>query len=1314
MKQSCVYRPSKNTEFFDRARKDFSYNMAWTLYHTASSPKFREDFKNKLKFDSNGMPTYESFIKLDYIKAFISEEVLSIKMSAKYKSVEDTKENYEKLLEEAYKFNMSPDTDNDFIAYIVKNEDNTIRIKINKRDERTVEIFNNQYGQYSLGNRLAQIFKPLGITVGHLEEVLTKSGLSGRADFSVLRDLANNLSNVVRVSNNMEGSEHVSEELSHLIINVFRSTPLIQRAISNLEQNEEYMKQILGEKDYNDQLEFHEGDKKLLAEETLAHILQNNLLAKQEKVITPAKSMYKRMYDNIKDKFKNTDVDAVPKAIADTENIMSKLASDILNGSVSITQEQLESSASNVRMNALSDRIERNIKILKEAAKTEAKRYKISKGAKTKTTALVDVSEILSKAKEDSDTVLGLLNYAKSALENLQSLEYQFKFIDDLPLNKKFTFLRLVSSYIDSYGKFIHDMNNAINEESDEENNMFETEYEIDGMTVSVQEIMKDLGSLSDRLARRFSSKAIPAFAEFLKPFLGDEIVVPFGKYAGTKMSVQDLLTKESDDITFMDRWLQAMGDSSDPILAGANSVVQEVKTNQRLKFIEFAKKVNIWREKAERAGIKDFEWAFERTSDGRKTHNYISPINFGQFAKDYNELMDSLDEKYGKNPVGENLKNKIAERKQWLLTHAMSIYGTPKPDPELYRNKAYDNLTETQKNILQEFLHLKNEMDSLYPEEKRKGLNFAIQIRKGRTERFFQSTTSPSTMFENIKEGFKSAFLESEDDYEFGYKTSLRNFDGTEYMTLPMMYMSELKNPEELSNDLAGSLLTYGYAALQYDGLEDVVDALEVGRDIIKARKVNISRGGAAVKERISSLGITQINNVNKTASQMLAKYEDFLESQVYHKYLKDEGTFGDSKVSKTKATSMLLKLSSLAQMGFNFLANIANVNTGLAMQNIEAVAGQFFNAKELAKADWEYKNHILQCVRDANSRSNKDKLSLFMELFDIKQDSEQKSKRLQTKNLLQRIFGNGVAFLGQSMGDHWLYGRTAIAMAMREKVLLDGKEMSLWDALKVRDVQGSSGLKELDYYRIKSLDGNKFDINNFQRKVAKVNQYCFGIYNEEDMNMASRVSMGRLMQQYRKWMTVQYSRRFRSGFSNITTGTYDEGYYRTLGRYLKELKDGGFRLAEVYNNLTKEEQYNIKRALTELVQVAALFALVNIIQWPDDKDRPWAIKLAEYNAKRLLHEVGGLAPTPIMIQEAIKTVQSPIPATSVVKDMYNAIKYTVSPSGYEELQSGPYKGMTKMQKGWLRAPIPGIRAYRQIDKFMGVDYMTRFYEKD
>jgi len=42
---------------------------------------------------------------------------------------------------------------------------------------------------------------------------------------------------------------------------------------------------------------------------------------------------------------------------------------------------------------------------------------------------------------------------------------------------------------------------------------------------------------------------------------------------------------------------------------------------------------------------------------------------------------------------------------------------------------------------------------------------------------------------------------------------------------------------------------------------------------------------------------------------------------------------------------------------------------------------------------------------------------------------------------------------FIQQGAGDHWIYNRTAIAMAKNTKVKVNGKETNVWDALEVVD---------------------------------------------------------------------------------------------------------------------------------------------------------------------------------------------------------------------------------------------------------------------
>lgn len=1305
-KNYCTYVPSKGKSLFRELKKQFGYQTARGIFLRAINPEFIRDFKGTLSLDAEGVPTFESLMNNSFMKEFIGSRRIAEGLNKAYSPTEDTRENYGNLLESAYQFNTTNPQRDDFVATVEYIGDGRINVLVQPKTPEAVERFKEQYSTQKINDRLASIFQPLGITVGSLSQAEVNAGRVGLTDFSVARDIANGFVSIIKVANNMEGAAHLTEEFAHLIVGTFRNEPLVQRAINALLDHDGSIQEILGD-DYEDTVNFYNGDMELVAEEAIGHILQKNLSNDAENVKTPVPSLFKRMIDWIVKKFQGYKVDDVQAAIDNVDTLMSSLAEDILNGTRKITQEDIKASQREAQFNALSDRIDRNIEILRNAAKTETKRYKITKASKKKEAAETLVNTILQYTAEDADTVEGLFHYAKHALGELRNLEAQFQMADSMTPKQKFGFLISVEMYTQSYGSFIKALNDAIIEEESEDNNMFLQEFELNGELVNIQEVLKELNNLSKQLAGRYLKMAMPAFAEFIKPFIGEEIVVPFGKYAGTKMSVESLLSKAPKDISFMDRWLDSMADSADVILQAYDAAVKKAKDTARLQTLDDIREIQKFREKAEGMGITDFDWMFERDDEGHKSGNYISEVNFAQFEKDLREFEAGLEEKYGRNPTGEKAVLKMAERNNWLKTHAISMFGTPQPNPAIYRNSAYDRLTEHQKTILNEFLALKDKFDAKLPKT-RVARNKAIQMRKTGSQRLWESMTSPTTIFQNIKESITSSIFEKEDDDQiFGNaraEKGLTDFAGNEFMTLPVLFTNRLQNPDELTDDVVGSLMSYAHMANQYEQMDNIIDPLEVGYTLLtKYRKVRKTKGDKKLIEKFGALGVEVANEVFTSESNIKQKLLDFRESQIYGRYLKDEGTFFDTKVSVNKFTSLLLKGSSLAQLGFNWLANLANVATGLGMQNIEAAAGQFFGPKELAKADWEYKNHILPMMAEIGSRTKTDKLSLFFELFDVKQNFGSKIKN-QKKNWLQRLFGAEIAFLGQNGGDHWLYGRAAIAMAMRQKVLLDGKEMSLWDALQVEGVNGSSTIKQLNYKDITDLKGNPFDVAKFSRKVAHINQTSFGIYNDDDANAANRVAMGRLLQQYRKWMKIQFNRRWQAGQQNLATDSWEEGYYRTFGRMMNQWIRGGVQLSAQWHNMNDDERANIKRAVAEIAQFFAVWALANWIEWPDDKKRPWALKLAEYSSKRLAHELGGLAPSTIMPQELLKTVKSPIPATTVVQNSFNLINSAIDPTDWvDEIQSGPYKGMSTLEKNIIKAPIPGVAQYRQIDRFIG-----------
>lgn len=1325
----CVIMPNIGQETFNKLKKDLGYDLAREVFLKSISPKFKTDFKGTLSLDAEGVPSYESIMRNKYMKELIGISKINKIVQKDFPMLNDTIDNYNIAVQKAYDFNTTSIYRDDYVA-VVDYTNDKIQVKILSKTKENVDKFTEQYNVNKINNRLTQIFEPLGITIGMLTEAEQNAGRIGHIDFSKARNIAVDSSSMIRVSNNMEGAKAISEEYSHLLIRVFKDNPLVKRAIASLSKNEQALKEILGNH-YQEVYDFYQGNISLVAEEALGQILQDNLIKNTNLHKTVQPNLFTRLINYIKDKFKNYNVEDVDQLIEQVDSSMNKLSEDILKGYKNIDKKSIQDLQTELQFNALSDRIERNIKILQDSKAVELKRYKISKD-KNKDYSEAIIKELDYYSQKDADTALGILKYAYNALSELRYIQMEFREAYKKTPKEMFTFLKKVNIYITSYADFINTINNVIIEEENEEDNMFLQDVEINGQTVNMQAVIKELSNMQTELSGRFNKAAFSSFAEFLKPFIGEEIVVPFGKFAGTTMSVEKLLKKANRDISFMEKWVDSMADSSDIILQGIDSAVKNAKDKARLKAIKIFRRIQDLRQKAEKLGITTFEWVFEQYDNGDFTGGYISEVNSAQYQRDKENMLKGLEDKYGSNPTGQNALDYIAERDAWYDKYSASRYNPEIPKKGEYLNLKYLNLSEDQKQILKEFLDLKQELDKKYPPNRTQTLK-AIQIRKSGTQRFLDSLSSPSKIFENIKENLKDTFLErSDDDQLFGNTNqNFTNFEGNEFMSLPILFTNLLENPNELSTDIFSTLNAYAYSTTLYEEMDQIIDPLEIGKIILDQRDTVATEGNKIVEEIFNVLG----EKISKTVHQggvfnWKSRLDDFYKSQIYNRYIKNEGTILGTQVSVSKSANFLMKVTSVARIGFNALTQIANVGNGVAMQNIEAASREYFTAKDLLKADGIYSSNMPSFMSELGARSKTNKLSLFDELFNIKQDFDEKSKRTQKKNLLERIFGVNIAFIGQSAGDHWLYNRTALAMANSYKVIVPGKgEMSLWEALEViNSFENNDKIKELTLPEgTTDLEGRVIteeDLTDFGRKINAVNQSLFGIYNEEDANAANRIAMGRLLLQFRKYMRPLYNKRFRSTKHNNQLKQFQEGYYITAFRIINELIRGKVQLGSLLSstfskentsNLKDHEISNIRRTLFEIAQFACIWMVANMLEWPDDKDRPWALKLAEYSAKRLSHELGMFTPSLTMIDENLKTVKNPLACLSTITDTINLISSAIDPSDYtDELQSGPYKGMSTLEKHLLKAPIPGIMQYRQIDRFIGeIDTSISYYAR-
>ena len=1315
MGKQCITMPTTGQALFNSLKKGLGYETAKEVFLKGISPKFINDHKKELQFDDQGIPTRESLLNTSYMKQLLGDGRIAKNIEAQYTVREDTDSNYNALVNQAYSFNNDSKHKDRFVALVEYKDNDKIGISVYPKTQSLLEKALNQYASAQLNTFMAEEFKDLGITVGTLSQAEVQAGRVGVTDFSKVRGIAKDFSSVIRISKNMEGAQALSEEWCHMIVGALKAknNPLINRAINSLSQNTQALQEILGE-DYADIVDFHQGDMLEVAEEALGHILRDNLIKETINKNLPSRSLLQRTKDNIIKQFESYDPNRVEEAILNAQSSMNTLATEILSGNLQLNQEDIENSYRLTQFNALSDRIQRALDVLKEAKNIELKRKDVYKDAD-----LAILQNIKEHLTDDAEVVAeGILQYAKHAVDRMKELKAGFQNKENIKQKDIFPFIRKAKIYVDSYAKFIYALGNLYQQELKEnEDDVFTKEITIGNETIDMNGLISELVRYSHDITTDFVELGIPAFAKILEPFLGENLTKILQDKLDTDNVVEALLRRAPGDITSFDRWLDSLGNSSDVILQLFDAVVKQVKDDERFKTINDIKEIQKLMLEAESKGITSFEWAFEHYTDGGKTGEYTSTVNQGQFRRDQSEFLQYLKDKYGANPTGEKAKEMLQERDAWVAEHSASKFNPNQPSLTKYRNKEYDALTADQKDILKKFLDLKRKYDKKLPDGRAYDTK-AIQRRKPAEQRFLDSLSSPSKIYDNIKESIKDAFLDAEDDDSiFGTSKDtkgIKGFDGYEFMSLPIVYTNRLNNPDELSTDIFGSLAAYAHMANRYEAMDKVIDTLEVGKTLIQERDVTETRGGNPLVEKLKDGAETITTFINKGKTNQALKIRDYMRSQVYQRHMVDHGAVGKVNISKT--TNWLLKLGSMCTMAFNWLADTANVANAIALANIEAICGEYFNVSELLYADKEYTAAMGSYIPELASRIKTNKLWLTDELLEIRQNFSEETQRKLKKNLAERIFGKNWGSIGQEAGNHWLMNRVAIAYMSRIKVNVPGKgEMNLWQALTVSNqFEDNDKIKKVGLPEGTTLlNGNEVNLKKIGREIAQINQDLLGIYNQDDANSANQVALGKIVQQYRNWMKPILNVRFQPRRANVLMDKETEGFYVTAFKLGRDLVRAKFQIGEVWDQLDDWEKKNVKRFATELVQLALVFALVNLVEWPDDEDRPWAIKFAQYMATRELKELAGI--TPFGLRELGKTVREPFPIMRQIDDAVTVIYSLMDTRDYYTvMESGPYKGFTRLEKNIMNAPLPVVAQWKQVEKFgTGLEDAMKWYVK-
>ena len=499
------------------------------------------------------------------------------------------------------------------------------------------------------------------------------------------------------------------------------------------------------------------------------------------------------------------------------------------------------------------------------------------------------------------------------------------------------------------------------------------------------------------------------------------------------------------------------------------------------------------------------FEETVDADGHRTKTGNLVSQVNYGEWEKarhefaqqlkrDFNEYLAELKRKaYEANQGVPGYTFSLTDQQraifyhnfvdpQWQRWHEenseedKTVLGGKRmiPNHVKYHNTQWDNLFDTGNPSLtaQEkadrtkrlkwynaLMELKDEMDSLLPQ------NATVRWRAPQmTGRFSHRFRNLRAQMGNSLPAFGHAMRRKAQDfvvvrpdeaYLFGSNNEFNEitedplenpmfFEKEKVNRLPLFGINKLKNMEDLSTDLFGTLLQYGSMASTYKAMEQVVDIFELGRDVLKQRKVG-----------------NKIEANRGEESRAYSRYAKFLEKNVYGVNVTPPSW--DRKGMWRKLANNLSSIGGRILLWGNLHGGIVNTGTGMFEIFKEAVTGENFNMADINAAHQMYFDGLLKTMGldVANVQRPDDKNSLWIRHWNILSENRAflHGQKYDTKamslldNRLWEWFSHTM-MLPYSSGDHYMQTIPYYAMGNKMKVYdHEGNAMRLIDAYEIVD---------------------------------------------------------------------------------------------------------------------------------------------------------------------------------------------------------------------------------------------------------------------
>lgn len=726
-----------------------------------------------------------------------------------------------------------------------------------------------------------------------------------------------------------------------------------------------------------------------------------------------------------------------------------------------------------------------------------------------------------------------------------------------------------------------------------------------------------------------------------------------------------------------------------------ANAYTATQKTDGADKFSNFAEIVNTEQyyrdmEQARNAGTQAYnEWF--NNNHYEDARGFMHPASYytelrplPEFAQQYTEIVPSS--KY----------SKILESSEWYNPEFDENGPAIQPNKKYYDNsKAYNEVMNKPevKELYNEITNIMNEAMSFISFLANSNENMMPQIEA----RFMQVLNRKDGILNKLKYAVEDFAITKEDDLDFVKEFSTMP-NGDPIKVIPTRFITPLEDTNSISTDAVSAVVQFYNMAANYKNMSAKQDEVELMLNLLRQLSIRTSK-------ELKGPGST---NVYKQ-SQLL------VDRLMYGRNKTPiEGNVLGYDINFGKALDIVRGFVTKVNLSGNLWSIGTSFFTDTTYTTLEAKMGRYFDLEDLNFAKSEFARELPNMMQNIGNPNPKGRLPYLLMLNQVVKDNRELFDRLDQSQVLRSINQN-FWFAGYTQSDYTVKSHTLLSIYHNYRLVDNEGFMSKQqyiDKFYPNDrKKGAVEFKQLtttlyDAYielpngdvvvddKYKSLITDRL-LNDVRNRIEIISRRIDGTIREVDKAAVHANAMASYLVLHRNFMISALHDRFKPKQYNLDLQTIEEGYYRSIGRFLKNIiANRHFAIKQLladYNNMQEYEQYAVRRVLNELVLIAAstvvALTIASIVDGDDDYDT-WLTQSITYLAMRSAFEFRTMY-NPF---EFMALIKSPTAAfnwfdnISSFINLINPASYIGDRTPFTIIDRGVYKGMPVILKNIIK----------------------------